>query len=77
VDERGLRKKRDRELIELLNELRVALPGAQVLFAFFLVVRPPMPRQDGSACCLHLDNNRERWVGAESGAKALEALVRN
>jgi amino acid transporter len=38
VDERGLRKKRDRELIELLNELRVALPGAQVLFAFLLVV---------------------------------------
>jgi hypothetical protein len=24
----------DRELIELLNELRVALPGVQVLFAF-------------------------------------------
>lgn len=28
----------DRELIELLNELRVALPGVQVLFAFLLVV---------------------------------------
>jgi type IV secretory pathway TrbD component len=28
----------DRELIELLNELRVALPGVQVLFAFMLVV---------------------------------------
>jgi hypothetical protein len=28
----------DRELIELLNELRVALPGAQVLFAFLLVL---------------------------------------
>ncbi len=26
----------DRELIELLNELRVALPGVQVLFAFLL-----------------------------------------
>ena len=38
MDERELRKKRDRELIELLNELRVALPGAQVLFAFLLVV---------------------------------------
>ena len=33
-----LRKKRDRELIELLNELRVALPGVQVLFAFLLVL---------------------------------------
>jgi hypothetical protein len=28
----------DRELIELLNELRVALPGVQVLFAFLLGV---------------------------------------
>jgi hypothetical protein len=28
----------DRELIELLNEVRVALPGAQVLFAFLLVL---------------------------------------
>jgi hypothetical protein len=27
-----------RELIELLNELRVALPGVQVLFAFLLAV---------------------------------------
>ena len=28
----------NRELIELLNELRVALPGVQILFAFLLVV---------------------------------------
>jgi hypothetical protein len=28
----------DRELIELINELRVALPGVQVLFAFLLAV---------------------------------------
>ncbi|HEV3485902.1 MAG TPA: DUF6328 family protein, partial [Vicinamibacterales bacterium] len=28
----------DRELMELLNELRVALPGVQVLFAFLLTV---------------------------------------
>ena len=36
----GDRGKRDlnRELIELLNELRVALPGVQVLFAFLLAV---------------------------------------
>ena len=27
----------DRELIELLNELRVSLPGVQVLFAFLLI----------------------------------------
>lgn len=28
----------DRELVELLGELRVALPGVQVLFAFLLIV---------------------------------------
>ena len=28
----------NRELIELLTELRVALPGVQVLFAFLLIV---------------------------------------
>jgi membrane associated rhomboid family serine protease len=28
----------DRELLELLNELRVALPGVQVLFAFLLTI---------------------------------------
>lgn len=28
----------DRELIELLNELRVILPGVQVLFAFLLIL---------------------------------------
>jgi MFS family permease len=33
----------NRELIELLNELRVALPGVQVLFAFLLAV-PFTPR---------------------------------
>jgi hypothetical protein len=33
----------DRELIELLNELRVALPGVQVLFAFLLI----LPFQQG------------------------------
>ena len=31
-------ERRHRELIELLNELRVALPGVQVLLAFLLVV---------------------------------------
>ena len=30
--------KQDRELMELLNELRVALPGIQVMFAFLLMV---------------------------------------
>ena len=31
-------EKRDRQLIELLNELRVALPGVQIFFAFLLTV---------------------------------------
>ena len=32
------RKQENRELIELLNELRIVLPGVQVLFAFLLTV---------------------------------------
>jgi Flp pilus assembly protein TadB len=39
----GDKERVDRELIELLNELRVALPGVQVLFAFLLV----LPFQQG------------------------------
>jgi len=39
ADEREDESERlDRELIELLNELRVALPGVQVLFGFLLTV---------------------------------------
>lgn len=37
VDENP-RERLNRELIELLNEIRVALPGVQVLFAFLLAV---------------------------------------
>ncbi len=47
-------KRLDRELIELLNELRVALPGVQVLFAFMLVV----PFSQGFSSL----NTTERWV---------------
>jgi uncharacterized membrane protein len=36
--EESPKERHDRELIELLNELRVALPGVQVLFAFLLAV---------------------------------------
>jgi Family of unknown function (DUF6328) len=35
---RDERAKRDRQMIELLNELRIALPGVQILFAFLLTV---------------------------------------
>jgi Family of unknown function (DUF6328) len=38
-DDRGEeQRKRDRQMMELLNELRVALPGVQILFAFLLTV---------------------------------------
>jgi membrane protein YdbS with pleckstrin-like domain len=38
VDEKRLRRKHDRELIEILNEVRVALAGASVIFGFLLIV---------------------------------------
>jgi ABC-type maltose transport system permease subunit len=38
VSEESHEERVNRELIELLNELRVALPGVQVLFAFLLAV---------------------------------------
>jgi hypothetical protein len=43
----------DRELIELLNELRVALPGVQVLFAFLLTV--PFTQRFGSTTEIERD----------------------
>ena len=36
--EESRQERANRELIEMLNELRVALPGVQVLFAFLLTV---------------------------------------
>jgi hypothetical protein len=44
----------DRELIELLNGLRVALPGVQVLFAFLLIL--PFQQRFESI------SDIERWV---------------
>lgn len=43
----------NRELIELLNELRVALPGVQVLFAFLLAV--PFSQRFGETTELQKD----------------------
>ena len=43
----------NRELIELLNELRVALPGVQVLFAFLLAV--PFSQRFGETTPLQRD----------------------
>jgi VIT1/CCC1 family predicted Fe2+/Mn2+ transporter len=38
MPDEDLKERVDRELLELLNELRVALPGVQVLFAFLLIL---------------------------------------
>jgi len=43
VAEETEKERIDREVIELLNELRVTLPGVQVLFAFLLI----LPFQQG------------------------------
>ena len=47
MDAAELREKRDQELMELLNEARVALSGASVLFGFLLIV-PFSARWDGA-----------------------------
>jgi uncharacterized protein DUF6328 len=57
----------DRELIELLNELRVALPGVQILFAFLLVI----PFNTGFAELSTL----ERWVYYAAFVSAALAAV--
>ena len=38
TDTKDEHERRDRQMLELLNELRVALPGVQILFAFLLTV---------------------------------------
>src|SRR5215218_4202442 len=68
--EEGRKERVDRELIELLNELRVALPGVQVLFAFLLVV----PFQQGFSQVTDLT----RYVyfgGLVSSAVAIAFLI--
>ena len=60
----------DRELIELLNELRVALPGVQVLFAFLLVV----PFQQGFANVSDLAR-QVYFAGLASAAIAIAFLI--
>src|SRR5689334_23690832 len=52
-DEEPRRERINRELIELLNELRVALPGVQVLFAFLLGV--PFTQRFGRVSDLQKD----------------------
>jgi hypothetical protein len=38
MGEETSKERLDRDLLELLNELRILLPGAQVLFAFLLIL---------------------------------------
>ena len=65
------RKERvDRELIELLNELRIALPGVQVLFAFLLVV----PFQQGFSQVTDL-TRYVYFAGLLSSAVAIAFLI--
>jgi amino acid transporter len=65
------RKERvDRELIELLNEVRVALPGVQVLFAFLLVV----PFQQGFVDVSELAR-LAYFAGLASSAVAIAFLI--
>jgi hypothetical protein len=59
----------NRELIELLNEVRVALPGAQVLFAFLLV----LPFQQGFEKLGDLQ--RDVYSGALVATAAAIALI--
>jgi hypothetical protein len=58
----------DRNLIELLNELRVALPGVQVLFAFLLTV--PFTQRFAS-----LTQTQEKVYYATLLAAAMSALL--
>ena len=52
-EEEGKDERLDRELIELLNELRIVLPGVQVLFAFLLGV--PFTQRFGQTTDLQRD----------------------
>jgi hypothetical protein len=59
----------NRELIELLNELRVALPGVQVLFAFLLAV--PFQQRFGQVTAFQ----RDVYFGALSLALIATAFL--
>lgn len=59
----------DREVIELLNELRVALPGVQVLFAFLLL----LPFQQSFAEVTSLD--RQIYYLAFASTAAASVLL--
>ena len=61
----------NRELIELLNELRVALPGVQVLFAFLLAV--PFSQRFAQTSALQRDAYMVALLGTLAGSVFLIA----
>jgi hypothetical protein len=61
----------DRELIELLNEIRVALPGAQVLFAFLLTL--PFTQRFGSLTAADRDAYFAAFICTAIGTSMLMA----
>jgi amino acid transporter len=60
----------DRELIELLNEIRIALPGVQVLFAFLLIVPFQQAFQDVAEVTRYV-----YFAGLVSSAVAIAFLI--
>jgi predicted neutral ceramidase superfamily lipid hydrolase len=71
VAEETHKERVDRELIELLNELRVALPGVQVLFAFLLAV--PFSERFGSTTDLQRDTYMVALLSTLAGSVFLIA----
>ena len=65
----------DRELIELLNEIRVVLPGAQVLFAFLLTL--PFAQRFGSLTGLDRDAYFAAFLCTAVGTSMLMAPSMN
>jgi hypothetical protein len=70
ADDESEEERVDRELIELLNELRVALPGVQVMFAFLLTV--PFTQRFGS---LRPDDRRTYFLAVLLTAVSAMLLI--
>lgn len=69
VADESERERVNRELIELLNELRVALPGVQVLFAFLLTI----PFAKGFATTTRFE--RDLYFGALAASVVATVLL--
>ena len=65
----------DRELIELLNEIRVVLPGAQVLFAFLLTL--PFTQRFESLTAIDRDAYFAAFICTAIGTSMLMAPTMN